>query len=265
MKDLDKRFLKILVNKPELIINFPEWMFPKTTIDEIRNTKHSAIAEIAGRDSIAAVIRACEMHHLKAILPTIAYTGTEYGNWNFPFEKIMILKEKLRNSGIKIYKPIILGSPIFWWTLCGRYSTHFFKKFGFYSHCIGCHLYFHAIRVPLAKKLKCKLIIAGERESHDGKIKINQVKPALDAYINFLKKFDIELFLPLRNMESGTDIETIIGHHWEEGEQQLECVLSKNYREADDSVIFHEESIIRYFDEYAFKTVEESIKKYLPA
>lgn len=263
MKDLDKRFLKILANKPELIIDFPEWMLPESTIDEMRKTEHSAIAEIAGRDSIAAVIRASKILHLKAILPTIAYTGTEYGNWKFPFEKITILKEKLRHSSIKIYNPIILGSPIFWWTLCGRYSTHFFKRFQFYSHCIGCHLYFHAIRIPLAKKLKCKLIIAGERESHDGNIKINQIKPALDAYINFLKKFDIELFLPLRNIKSGKEVESIIGQNWSEGEQQLECVLSKNYQEINGNVSVDVYAIQQFFNEFALKTVEKFIQGYI--
>ena len=140
--------------------------------------------------------------------------------------------------------------------------AHLFRKFVFFSPCVGCHLYFHAIRIPLAKKLNCNLVIGGERESHNGKIKVNQIGAALDAYILFLEQFGIELFLPLRAVKSGKDIETIIGQHWDEGEQQLECVLSKNYREADDSVIFDKESIVRYFDEFAFKTAEESINKF---
>lgn len=259
----DKRFLKILVNKPELIIDFPKWMLPKATIDEIRESEHFAIAEIAGRDSIAATIRACEILHFQGILPTIAYTGTEYGNWNFPLKGIDILKDRFRSKDVKIYDPVILGSPKFWWTLCGRYSIHLFKKFGFYSNCIGCHLYFHAIRVPLSKKLKCKFIIGGERESHDGKIKINQIKIALDAYINFIKRFDIELFLPLRHMKSGETVESIIGQKWGEGEQQLECVLSKNYQDMNGSISIDEIAIQRFFDEFAFEKAEKFIRAYI--
>jgi hypothetical protein len=260
---MDKRLLEILSYKPDLISDFPAWMLQESTIYEIRRTEHVAIGEIAGRDSIAAVIRACELRPIKAIIPTIAFTGTEYGSWEVPFRNVEILKERLQKSTITIYDPIVLGSPEFWRKLCGRYTAHLFRKFGFFSPCVGCHLYFHAIRIPLSKKLNCSLVIGGERESHNGKIKINQIGAALDSYTFFLKQFGIELSLPLRYVMSGKGIETIIGQQWEEGEQQLECVLSKNYREADDSVIFDEESIIKYFDEFAFRTAEESINKYL--
>jgi hypothetical protein len=260
---MDKRLLEILSHKPALISDFPAWMLPESTINIIRRTEHVAIGEIAGRDSIAAVIRACELRPIKAIIPTLAFTGTEYGSWEVPFHKVEILKERLQHSSITTYDPIVLGSPEFWGKLCGRYTAHLFRKLGFFSPCVGCHLYFHAIRIPLAKKLNCNLVIGGERESHNGKIKVNQIGAALDAYTLSLKQFGIELFLPLRAVKSGKDIETIIGQHWDEGEQQLECVLSKNYREADDSVIFDEESIIRYFDEFAFQKVEEFIRGYV--
>ena len=260
---MDKRFLEILVNKEELVTDFPKWMLSESTVSDIRKTEHIAIAEIAGRDSIAAVIRACELRTIKAVIPTIAYTGTEYGNWEVPFEKTGILKYKLRDKSIKVYDPIILGSPKLWRNLCGRYMTHFLNKFGFFSPCVGCHLYFHALRIPLAINLHCRLIIGGERESHNGKIKINQTAISLDAYIDLLKKFDIELFLPIRKVISGREIEMIVGENWDEGDQQLECVLSKNYQELNGEVIFNEDAIKRYFDEFALKVAEESIEKYL--
>lgn len=260
---INESLLEILANKPDLIINFPEWMLSNSTIQEIIKNEHAAIVEIAGRDSIAAAIRACEIHPIKAIVPTIAYTGTEYGNWAIPFEKVKILHNKLRSNDIKVFDPIFLGSPKFWWTLCGRYSTHLSKRFNFYSHCIGCHLYFHAIRIPIAKKLQVNLVIGGERESHDGKIKINQIKIALDAYKAFLRKFNIELFFPLRHIKSGKEIETIIGEVWDEGRQQLECVLSKNYQEADGRVLLNEESIKQFLDEFALQKAEDIITGYL--
>jgi hypothetical protein len=259
----DKRLFEILANKPDLIIDFPEWMLPQSTINEIRRTENVAIAEIAGRDSIAAIVRACELRPIKAIVPTLAYTGTEYGNWEIPFKKVMIVKKRLKQENIKVFDPIVLGSPRFWWMLCGRYSTHLGKQFNSYSHCVGCHLYFHAIRVPLAKILQVKLVIGGERESHDGRIKINQIKVVLDAYQSFFNKFAIELFLPLRNIKSGKEIETIIGETWNEGEQQIYCVLSKNYLGADGTISVNEEAIVRYLTEFAFEKTEEEIKLYL--
>ena len=263
MKDIDKKIIDILLNKPDLIVDFPDWMLSDAEVKTIRTTENIAIAEIAGRDSIAAVIRACDLRPIKAIVPTIAYTGTEYGNWKVPFEKIDILKDRLQKKGIKIYDPIVLGSPKFWGTLCGRYVTHFFKAFQFFSHCLGCHLYFHAIRIPLAKALSCNLIIGGERESHDGKLKVNQIGVSLNAYINLLKKFDIELFLPIRHVKSGEEVESILDQKWEEGDHQLECVLSKNYQEMDGSVILNEEAVKRFFDEFALAKAEEVIKSYL--
>jgi len=263
MRDMDTRLLEVLANKPDFISDFPEWMLTESVGNEIRDTEDVAIAEIAGRDSFAAVIRACEMRPIKAIVPTIAYTGTDYGDWKVPFEKIDILKKRLQQNSIKVFDPIVLGSPRFWWMLCGRYTTHLSKRFGFYSHCVGCHLYFHAIRVPIAKKLHCNLVVAGERESHNGKIKVNQTVVALDAYTTFLKRFDIELFLPLRYITSSKEIETIIGQQWDEGEQQLECVLSKNYQESNGAVALDEAAIKRFLDGFALKIAEEVIKGYL--
>jgi hypothetical protein len=263
MLKISKRLLEILANKPDLMIDFPEWMLPHSIIKEIRATENVAIAEIAGRDSIAAAILACETRMIKAIVPTVAYTATEYGSWATPFEKINILRDKLQSRNMKVFEPIVIGSPRFWWTLCGRYATHLSKRFNFYSHCVGCHLYFHAIRIPLAKILQVNLVIGGERELHDGKIKINQIKAVLNAYQTFFNKFNVELFLPLRHIESGEEIESIIGMPWDEGQQQLECVLSKNYQESDNSVILDENAIKRSLDEFALKKAKEEIQLYL--
>ena len=108
---------------------------------------------------------------IRAVVPTIAYTGTEYGRWKTPFEKTELLKERLKRNSIKVFNPVVVGSPKMWWTLCGKDTAQLIQQFGFLPHCVGCHLYFHAIRIPLAKKLGSNLIIGGERESHDGKIK----------------------------------------------------------------------------------------------
>jgi len=110
---MDKRLLEILSHKPNLISDFPAWMLPESTINDIRRTENVAIGEIAGRDSVAAVIRACEEKSIQAIVPTIVYTGTEYGNWEVPFEKTGVLKHRLREKNIRVYDTIIMGSPRF--------------------------------------------------------------------------------------------------------------------------------------------------------
>jgi hypothetical protein len=260
---MDPRIFEIVSAKPELVDTFPRWMLSETTENELKNTEGLAIVEIAGRDSIAAALEAVKERDFKAFLPTIVYTGTEFGSWKVTFEKVDMLREVLSKRGVKIFDPIVLGAPRFWWRLCGRYITHLFESFGFYSPCVGCHLYLHAIRIPLARKIECGVMIAGERESHEGKIKINQIGVALDAYISFAEKFGVELFLPLRQVSKSKDIESIISQHWEESGEQLECVLSKNYQDIGGNVVYSEGDIRRFFDEFALKEAEDTIKKFL--
>jgi hypothetical protein len=260
---MDPRLYEIVSNKPEIINNFPDWMFSETLEHELKNTGGLAIAEIAGRDSIAAVLEATSKRDFKAILPTIAYTGTEFGDWTIPFHKTELLKVELVKKGIKVFNPILLGAPRLWWRLCGRYVTCLFKKFGFYSPCLGCHLYLHTIRIPLAKKIGCSFVIGGERESHEGKTKINQIGVALEAYISLARKFGIELFLPIRTIAKNKDIEKIIKQPWEEGTEQLGCVLSKNYQDKEGNVSYEECDIAQFFSEFALGEAEEALKDYL--
>jgi hypothetical protein len=260
MKALNTKLLALLAEKPELISVFPEWMLSHEDMKQIRETDKAAIAEIAGRDSIAAVIRACETKTIRAIVPTLAYTGTEYGRWEVPLSKIKILKKHLKKKRITVFGPVFLGSPEFWWNLCGKHSGHFAERYKYFSPCIGCHLYLHAIRIPLAKTLNVSMVIGGERESHDERIKVNQTEAALDAYQGLMKKFNVELFLPLRYIKSGSEIESILGEKWKEGDEQLACVLSRNYQKMDGSVSFDESAVKRFLHEFALKKTEELIK-----
>lgn len=260
---MDPRILEIVSTKPQLVVEFPRWMLSEDTESELKCTEGLAIVEIAGRDSIAAALETVKRGKVKALLPTIAYTGTEFGDWRVPIKKAYVLKEGLAKRGIKVFDPIFLGAPKFWWILCGRYSTHLFRRFGFYSPCVGCHLYLHAIRIPLAKKIECGVVIGGERESHEGKIKINQIGVALDVYSSFAEKYGIEFLFPLRQVRSDKEVKSIVGKFWEEGTEQLACVLSKNYLEVDGSIDYCEDDIERFFSEFAIKEAEDGVKRFL--
>lgn len=248
---MDSRLLAILSNKPELITSFPSWMLSEAMEKELKETPGLAIGEIAGRDSMAAVLEAVRMRTVKALLPTIAYTGTEFGDWSIPFRKVEQLRTDLAEKGVKVFNPVVLGAPRWWWHLCGRYVTSHFKRFGFYSPCVGCHLYLHAVRIPLARKINCKVVIGGERESHGGKIKINQIAPVLDAYTSFARRFGVELFLPLRSISSDEEIVSILRRAGEESDEQLGCVLSRNYLDEYGSTTCSEDAIRRFLGEFA--------------
>jgi hypothetical protein len=229
----------------------------------LKKAEGVALAEIAGRDSVAAVLAAVEKHPIKSVLPTIAYTGTEFGDWERLLATSGFVAERLREDGITVFDPVFIGSPRFWWLLCGRYISMLFKCFGFYTPCLGCHLYLHALRTPLARRIKAPYIIAGEREQHDDRIKVNQVASALDAYRSFVESFDVELLLPLRHINAGKQIERIIGQEWKEGGEQLECVLSKNYQDRDGSVTYNEAVIRRFFEEFALPLAERVVRAYI--
>lgn len=255
--------LALLSRKPDLVTSFPDWLLPPAVIDELKKEENVALAEIAGRDSVAAVLAAVEEHPIKGVLPTIAYTGTEFGDWERGVATSRFVAERLRGHGITVFDPVFIGSPPFWWLLCGRYISMLFSRFGFYTPCLGCHLYLHALRVPLARLTGALYIISGERERHDGRIKVNQVAFALDAYTAFVGRFEVELLLPLRSIHSGKEIGRIVGQEWEEGGGQLECVLSKNYQDIDGSVTYDESGIRRFFEGFAFPLAEGVVRAYL--
>ena len=45
------------LNKPDCVVNFPEWLLPSQEIEKYRAMSGLAVVEIAGCDSIAAAIK----------------------------------------------------------------------------------------------------------------------------------------------------------------------------------------------------------------
>ncbi len=210
-----------------------------------------AIGEVAGRDSAAAIIKAASLNTIEAILPTVVYTGTEYGRWSTTFENIKYIGEIVTQQHRKsFFEPVLLGDAELWWALNGRFLSTLVEEFGFYTPCIGCHLYMHLVRVPLAKQLSCKKIISGERTRHDQRVKINQTDSALAAYEQVLGQAGIELILPVRAISEGNEIDHLVGGDWAEDQKQLQCVLKGNYESADSQVRYKEEQIKRFLDEF---------------
>jgi hypothetical protein len=259
---MDARMMQILGDKPDMLSGLPEWMLLPSTLEAIGRLERTAVAEIAGRDSVAAAVAAARGGRLGAILPTVVYTGTEHGSWQAVFETMDFLEERLREEGATVFPPVVLGSPSLWHRLCGRRITGHFRTYGFYTPCLGCHLYFHAARIPLARRLGCRFILSGERESHDGRIKINQTAAALDAYKAFAASFGLELLMPVRSVESGREIEALVGRSWPEGGKQMECVLSRNYEGCGEKD-FPETKVKRFLEEFAVPAAREEILKIL--
>jgi hypothetical protein len=127
---------------------------------------------------------------------------------------------------------------------------------------VGCHVYLHSLRIPLALTLDKVPIISGERERHNGSIKINQIPEALSLYQNLTEDFGVQLLLPLRHMPEGDRIANLLGFDWQEGKEQLGCVLSGNYRLLGGSVDITARQIQKFVEEFAGPCAKKIIESY---
>ena len=252
---------QIFLDKPERVTGFLEPAAVNYFERLYESGKRSAIVEIAGRDSVAAAVKAVETDNYTDLLPVYAYTGTEYGSWAAVETAVARLKKILPD--VEIHPLQIVGSPAFWRALNGRFLAELIRRFGFFTPCPGCHLYLHAVRIPLARELGTIPIIAGERESHSGQVKINQTPSALDFYQDLARRFDTELIFPLRHIKSGKAISELLQIPWQRGKEQLQCVFSGNYRSINDVIEVTEDETLRFLEEFAAPVTETIVQTYM--
>jgi hypothetical protein len=261
MSTPDSRVKELFLNKPECVIDLPEWLLSPEKVETYRAMSRLAIVEIAGRDSVAAAVKGVEEEGFTDLLPTYVYTGTEHGQWESVTRAVDHLASRLPE--VHVHDLVVLGSPGFWHALNGRFISELRSRYGFCTPCVGCHLYLHAVRIPLSIIFGEAPIIAGEREKHDGAIKVNQVSEALDVYQNIANDFGVRLLLPLRHVVEGARITEILGFEWHAGQEQLGCVLSGNYRQLDGSIETTAQQVQRYLAEFAEPCAKKIIESYV--
>lgn len=217
--------------------------------------KDTVIGEFSGRDSVAAILKVLEDTHIKHVLPVASLSPTEYGDFDSldrNYRNLVSRVESLYGGEKKIFPLIYYSNADLWSVINGRLVEYVNRKFGFYTTCIGCHAYLHLVRVPLALKLG-KKVISGERESHDGKVKVNQLGCSLETYERILDDLGVELMVPLQKVEDGRAIERLIGWEWQEGKDHPSCIFSGNYRDLEGKALYDEKKIARYLDEFLYK------------
>lgn len=159
------------------------------------------IAEIAGKDSIAAVHKMMRTQTVDCIVPTIVYTGTEYGDLSVYAKSIDYLVGCGKQYGVAVGGTIILHDEILWNYICIRYQNQLFSRFGFFTPCIMCHLFTHLIRIPTYLEKGGMGIITGERYSHKGKMKANQQYDTMNCFRTLFDRHRIPLIQPLIDTE----------------------------------------------------------------
>jgi hypothetical protein len=207
-----------------------------------------AIVEIAGRDSVAAAIAAVRERGFRTLVPTIAFTGTETGDRDAPRRAVALLRMRLGDR-VRVHEPIALSDPALWSAMNARPAAELHRRFGICSPCLACHLYLHLLRVPLAWSNDNAPVISGERDTHDGRIKLSQLPSGIDAAVRVLAHAGVELLEPVRHLR-GDEISELVGDSWAQGDGQLGCQLSGNYVNLDGSVTYDEDEYARYVTEY---------------
>jgi len=224
-------------------------------LDMMRALPDLAIGAVAGRDSIAAIVAAVRGGEFSAVLPTSVATGTEYGDTDAPLDAVRMLRELLAETA-DVLDPVRIGSPTLWAAINGHVAAEVRARWGLYSPCLACHLYVHLARVPLAWALGGVPIITGERDMHDGRLKLSQSEAAIDAETRVLAHAGVELLTPVRKAVD-TELERLVPG-WERGVRELCCVLSDNYRRLDGSVELDPAAYAAYIREF-FEPVGRAI------
>ena len=245
---MDERTTSILLARPERITGFDVELAGR--LRAVVDGGNAALVEIAGRDSVAAGVLAASSDY-DVLVPTVVYTGTEYGDWNVVLENARLLVDRLKHlDDVEVTpEPVFLGSPRWWHAVGGRFAGVLRKRYGFSTTCIACHMYFHAARVPFAHEIGARAVVAGERLFHENRRKLNQVAPALDSYSEVLREAGVKLVLPLKDTGDGSYIEELVGP-WPESTRQLNCVLEANYRDLSGEFEVPGDTVCAYLEEF---------------
>lgn len=206
------------------------------------------IAQIAGRDSVAAAVAAVRERGFTSVLPTIAFTGTENGDREAPLRAVETLRWLL-GSGIEVLDPIILTDPELWRAMNACCEMDLQVRYGIASPCLACHLYLHLLRVPVSWRYGGAPIVSGERDTHDGRIKLSQTTGSIDAATRVLAYAGVELLEPVREM-GGAEIAALVGDGWAQGAGQMGCEYAGNYVGPDGTVRYDEDGHSRYLAEF---------------
>lgn len=231
----------------EAVFRRSDMVFPEVNLSRMGNC--DAIVEVAGRDSVGAAVAVARSKDLRCVLPTVAFTGTEFGDLDSLWKNVERMRRLLESEGVQVEEPVVLGSPRWWRAVAGRFNTVLSMRYGSWHLCLGCHMYLHSLRIPLSRKLGIDRLVAGERLRHGGKEKVNQSPEAVEAYRKVAQYFGVRLELPLLDVDDEEFILSLVGE-WREGEEQPSCVLSGNYLDLENKVLIDRGKLRAYLEDY---------------
>lgn len=220
---------------------------PEPLAEDLGKRSKIAIAEIADRDSIAAVVKIAREGKVKEVLPIADAVPPLYGDLNKAFDEVFWLKQRVAEYDCKVHDLIFLEANNLYNTLVARYKNYLIARYGFYTPCLSCHLYFHSVRVPIVKALGGTKVIGGERKSHDGRIKVSQIPIAVEYYAKAVRALGGELVLPLWEIENTKEI---IKMTYPDN-PQLSCMFKETYGTLPERIKHDDMKLRAFFHEFA--------------
>jgi len=244
---------------PELI-TFDKFYLAQRPKSE--SNEYFFISEVAGKDSIAALIQASREYNIKNLLGIGIFHRSFFGNILEPNEHFESAKELISQRDFNSTNFLYLDVSNLFNRLIIRNMAIVQKYFGYYSPCPPCHLFFHMMRIPIAKYYGITRIITGERELHGDRKKFNQIPEVLSLFKELLDKEGIELIQPIRKIKNDEKIFEILGTSWKSAEP-FKCSFSKNYYDESGEIPFEINKILKTLKDFyfpLFSSVVEFIK-----
>ena len=222
------------------------------------------ICEVAGKDSIAAIIQAARDYDIKNLFGIGIFHRSFFGNILEPNEHYEYVKDLYNKEDFDSTKFLYLDVSNLFDRLIIRNIAIVQKYFGYYSTCPPCHLFFHMMRIPIANYYGITKIITGERELHGDRKKLNQIPEVLSLFKDLLEKEGIELIQPIRKIKNDDEIYEILGKSWKSADP-LKCSFSKSYYDESGEIPFEIKKILKSLKDFyypLFSSVVEFIKIY---
>lgn len=257
-----KEFLKICADKPDLFGVFPESVLSLRLIEELRTIPRVAVGEIPGSGDFSPLYETLMQYRPNAFVPTLAYTGTEYGSWSSLYFACKKLKKHIqRDLNIYCADPVMLGTPSFWTALNTAFREKLQRRLGLSCVCLGCRLYACALRIPLCKKIESGIFLFWQRGQYRGCT--YSAESELFQYCRiFMAGFGIELIQVKEDVSLGRITGEGQEDNFDASPGFLKCVFAQSFRE-DNEGTRPGSYTAKFFESYAMPAVARVISKTL--
>jgi len=241
-------FLQLAYSSNELIGLESFFEAPEKPSDSMSNY---FIQEVAGRDSIAAMSKFLQVSkdRYSGVILAAALAPTEYGELEYLYRSLLTAAEIAKSNGLEYYFSVS-RSVFAWKELVASNALANSIEYGFYTTCLGCHLYLHLLRGVLSVQTGASPVVSGERYFHRVRIKINQSPEAIKAYEKVLESQGVKIVFPIFELDDESQLLKLLPRFWEEGKEQLKCLFTGSSKLDKDSYRQIRKSLIRYLENF---------------